>query len=392
MVFTTVERTLTANDFGGKDGHGGVVIPKNSTFETDLRDFFEGVKIHRGFIDVRDKEKKVKLQYADYRSNGSSPNDRVTSINKYAKKYGLEVCDTLILEKVENGGEKTYLIDYAKKLQSLYLLGKRKGKASNPNLDKFNRVISDAKTRGLVTEPTPGEFHFEAKYRNRKRQVILSLDPQGLIETTIDGEPIGFTSMDSYEVDFAEKPIIITKAQQDWVINVGTPKLFTKLNSIEYNIQEQEEEIEDEDFDDVSGAYTPVPFDKKALKDAGSGRKIYPRDKKISANALKRAHHTCEYCPSHRSFMRRKKNIKYMEPHHLIPLHMHEEFAKSLDVEANIVSLCSNCHNQIHYGNGKDIISRLWDLRHAELATAQIDTTTSGRLITKSELLKIYGY
>ena len=71
---------------------------------------------------------------------------------------------------------------------------------------------------------------------------------------------------------------------------------------------------------------------------------------------------------------------------------MHEEFAKSLDVEANIVSLCSNCHNQIHYGNGKDIISRLWDLRHAELAAAQIDTTTSGRLITKSELLKIYGY
>lgn len=42
-----------------------------------------------------------------------------------------------------------------------------------------------------------------------------------------------------------------------------------------------------------------------------------------------------------------------MEPHHLIPLQYHEEFEWSLDVEANVVSLCSECHNQIHYGDGK---------------------------------------
>ena len=39
-----------------------------------------------------------------------------------------------------------------------------------------------------------------------------------------------------------------------------------------------------------------------------------------------------------------------MEPHHLIPLAYYDDFSFSLDVEENIVSLCSNCHNAIHYG------------------------------------------
>lgn len=38
-----------------------------------------------------------------------------------------------------------------------------------------------------------------------------------------------------------------------------------------------------------------------------------------------------------------------------------DKFKVSLDVEANIVSLCSTCHNHIHYGVGaKDLLTALY--------------------------------
>ena len=40
----------------------------------------------------------------------------------------------------------------------------------------------------------------------------------------------------------------------------------------------------------------------------------------------------------------------YTEQHHLIPMAYSDKFEVSLDVEVSIVSLCSTCHNHIHYG------------------------------------------
>ena len=38
-------------------------------------------------------------------------------------------------------------------------------------------------------------------------------------------------------------------------------------------------------------------------------------------------------------------------PHHLIPLSAYRDFPGiDLDREENIISLCSNCHNILHYG------------------------------------------
>lgn len=56
----------------------------------------------------------------------------------------------------------------------------------------------------------------------------------------------------------------------------------------------------------------------------------------------------------------------------------------SLDVENNIVSLYSNCHNLIHYGKDAEIIIKeLYDARLKELNDA-------GIIITLAKLLKYY--
>lgn len=55
----------------------------------------------------------------------------------------------------------------------------------------------------------------------------------------------------------------------------------------------------------------------------------------------------------------------------MIPLSYQDSFQYSLDVEANIVSLCSNCHNQIHYGKEADeLIKKLFNIRKVELDKA----------------------
>ncbi len=113
-----------------------------------------------------------------------------------------------------------------------------------------------------------------------------------------------------------------------------------------------------EDMDSVSvpGAFSNEPERKRTSRISGS-RIIYPRDSAVAKRALSRANHLCEANPSHVSFLRRNGHVLYMEPHHLIPISFTDYFGVNLDREQNIFSLCSNCHNQIHYGKKEDIVS-----------------------------------
>ena len=62
-----------------------------------------------------------------------------------------------------------------------------------------------------------------------------------------------------------------------------------------------------------------------------------------------------------------------------------EQFNVSLDVEENIVSLCSNCHNQIHYGkDSESLIKKLYANRKELLKEA-------GIVLSEQELLEMYN-
>lgn len=77
----------------------------------------------------------------------------------------------------------------------------------------------------------------------------------------------------------------------------------------------------------------------------------YQRSKKVSSNALLKAGFLCEVNAEHPVFVRKNSNDNYTEPHHLVPLFAQKDFpGVNLDREQNIVSLCSHCHNLLHYG------------------------------------------
>jgi len=160
-----------------------------------------------------------------------------------------------------------------------------------------------------------------------------------------------------------------------------------------------EEETEDRRFlqqlaldENFSGGknvkFNNIPLLRGTPHITASGRQFYPRDVKVSKRALHIASHTCEIDPSHPSFIRKNTSVLYMEPHHLIPMSYSDHFDYSLDREQNIFCLCSNCHNQIHYGRKEDVrllIQKLFSLRCQEICAV------IGREITEEEIFKMYN-
>ena len=124
----------------------------------------------------------------------------------------------------------------------------------------------------------------------------------------------------------------------------------------------------------------PVPRREKMVTE----KCTYWRDPVAAANALCNANYKCEICVTHPTFIRKSNGKPYTEPHHLIPMAYSDKFKVSLDVEANIVSLCSTCHNHIHYGVGaKDLLTSLYYQRINRLRAVGLD-------ISLEELLQMY--
>ena len=80
---------------------------------------------------------------------------------------------------------------------------------------------------------------------------------------------------------------------------------------------------------------------------------------------------------SHMTFKRKNCNNNYTEPHHLVPLFAAKDFPDiDLDREQNVISLCSNCHNWLHYGDDIDkVLKPLFELRKELLSAIGIKIT-----------------
>ena len=110
------------------------------------------------------------------------------------------------------------------------------------------------------------------------------------------------------------------------------------------------------------------------------------RDSEKAKKALQNANYKCENQTDHILFLRKNGLYEYTEPHHLIPLSKFKDFKYSLDVTANIVSLCSHCHNLLHYGRLEDkiiILEKLYNERKELLSK-------KGICISFEQLLNYY--
>lgn len=125
--------------------------------------------------------------------------------------------------------------------------------------------------------------------------------------------------------------------------------------------------------------YEPVKKPKKKENSSTS----YARDSSKAKGAIISSKYKCNLDESHKSFIA-KSGKPYMEAHHLIPISAQDKFDVSLDVDANIVCLCPNCHRNLHYGQDiTNLLRTLYDEKKEYLKK-------SGIIITFEELLELY--
>ena len=94
---------------------------------------------------------------------------------------------------------------------------------------------------------------------------------------------------------------------------------------------------------------------------------------------------------AHETFLRLRDGNPYLEPHHLIPLKSRNRFEYEIDCSANVVMLCSKCHDEIHYGvNREKLITELFESRKSRLEAAGLLVMANGEKLDAAKLIEMY--
>ena len=116
-----------------------------------------------------------------------------------------------------------------------------------------------------------------------------------------------------------------------------------------------------------------VPEEDKPL--LLSDDKKFKRIYSVGKNALKNSGYSCFVDADHDTFLT-DEGLPYMEAHHLIPFKFQKDFKYSLQVQANVVCLCPQCHRKLHYGKDRnELLKILYEDRKEALKKCGIGIT-----------------
>ncbi|WP_240660884.1 HNH endonuclease [Peribacillus frigoritolerans] len=181
-----------------------------------------------------------------------------------------------------------------------------------------------------------------------------------------------------------DKVLNVKNSSSIFLINIDE-ELEKQLVELVLNPEENYQyEVEQEDVPETVNVVDQPK--ERPSKTSGSDTWSYKRDSKTSKTAIVTSNYKCEIDASHEAFISRVTGKNYVEAYHLIPMEYQEDFTNSIDVEANIVSLCVGCHKKLHhatYAIIKPLIEKLYDDRLYRLKDCEID-------LTKAKLLSYY--
>jgi len=142
------------------------------------------------------------------------------------------------------------------------------------------------------------------------------------------------------------------------------------------------------EIDEEDTAYQTLLSQPEEKRDARVRSQFhYPRSVTRAKNKAKSVGYKCEFDNLHESFLSAITGRPFIEAHHLIPMSKSNEFDTSLDVTANIVILCPNCHRAIHFGDElikRPYLEKFYHERNQGLLDSSIN-------ITLEQLLGYYG-
>lgn len=172
-----------------------------------------------------------------------------------------------------------------------------------------------------------------------------------------------------------------------WILDSKAVSLKEFANTI---VNEEEDVQLNADLNNLEELKVDEGFDYKRKKEKRpdpvykKGQEIPQRNRQKAMNALAHAHFKCENDNTHQTFISKRTGRNYVEAHHLVPMNYWKRFNCDIDQEENIVSLCSNCHSEIHHGrDARDLIKKLYDKRKELLKDIGVQ-------ITLEELFDMY--
>lgn len=126
---------------------------------------------------------------------------------------------------------------------------------------------------------------------------------------------------------------------------------------------------------DIERLDQPLPA-KDTIKTKGYS--VQNRDRITIIQAEEASGYLCQVNQSHETFIAASTQNPFVEGHHIIPLQFQNEFKYSLDVYANILVLCPNCHRLFHYGDLEKsdrvmLLKKVFDQRQPRLEKSGIE-------------------
>ncbi|HSP22771.1 MAG TPA: HNH endonuclease [Planococcus sp. (in: firmicutes)] len=252
---------------------------------------------------------------------------------------------------------------------------KRKMTAPKGTLVLFQfqgRLIASALLKKTVSYDEVNEFGYSGYYKFSKRSI------------------------------FTFDPLDIKDVQKIWSGMKGFHQSHQKLDAAQYPAlkqllaKRQFRLVKFKNDEDYQKAIEEITLKKAVVEDkpkeliekeSKASKKMQWRRAPLTAKkAIVQAEYKCEWDAGHEFFVSSVTGENYVEAHHLIPLEFQREFENSLDVEANIVSLCAMCHKKIHHAQGSEkfpMVEMLYEKRSERLKKCGID-------IEVEELLKSY--
>jgi 5-methylcytosine-specific restriction protein A len=127
--------------------------------------------------------------------------------------------------------------------------------------------------------------------------------------------------------------------------------------------------IADDLIEDIKTLYANLEFQDFFFSDETisceinnkTAKERYKRNPKLISEAKNRDNFQCQINHQHITFISNEKN--YVEGHHIIPMFQQKNYEFNLDDVENIISLCPNCHREIHSADDKSkILDNLYKL------------------------------
>ena len=307
---------------------------------------------------------------------------------------------------LNNIGEKLYQIYQGNNKQllsfmlHLYLLTGRYFDVDNQPLVETTKVLSYA-SGDFVAEATeeilsgnPGRFTLAMLFYNPAVPEALDVAYE-LIQNTVSHEGVSFLK------DLLATPDSILQQRADGAGNTGyfTKELAVVLNYYLFK-QACEKNFDNSDYDQIIHDYIDSIFDnhlneyfdienKEHIISVLSENKILFKDifefaldqkldnnfvrkrerKNIKQAALEKYGYKCffdqfateetEHRAHELNYFKTKKNLTYLEGHHMVQMENSKFFEKDVDVIENIIPLCPNCHRKIHNADKATVMKML---------------------------------